>query len=338
MQSKQLYLHENRGENLFLSIIVPLWEVRETLQQIRPYVVKTPLIRSYYLEKLIGKEIYLKLEFLQPTRSFKVRGACAKALSLTEEELSRGLITASGGNHGLGVCYAGREVGAPVIVYLPETTAEEKIEKIEQWGGKTILCGEAWDESNVAAQRHAQEKNLTYVHPFDDTAVVRGQGTIALETLEQNSNLDALVVSVGGGGLISGIGMVARQMKPEIRIFGVETVGADALTQSFRENRIVTLAAITSIATTLGAKRTTETTFARIKAVVSDMQTVTDKETLEALLLFLKHEKILVEPATACSIAALLQNKFDLQEIDKIGIILCGANVALRELKEWKVL
>ncbi|MFQ5978230.1 MAG: threonine/serine dehydratase [Candidatus Heimdallarchaeota archaeon] len=321
-----------------MSIIIPLWEFRETLQQIRPYVVQTPLIRSYFLEDLIGKEVYLKLEFLQPTRSFKVRGACSKALTLTEVELSQGLVTASGGNHGLGVCYAGREIGAPVIVYLPRTTSEEKLTKIRQWGGKVVHFGEAWDEANHEAQKHAEEEGLTYVHPFDDIAVVRGQGTTALEILEENIHLDALIASVGGGGLISGVGMAARQMKPEIKILGVETEGCDAVTQSFRENRIVTLPAITSIATTLGAKRTTETTFSRLKAVLSDMQTVTDKETLDALLLLLEHEKILVEPATACSIAALLHDKFDLQDIEKVGVILCGANVALRELKEWNVL
>ncbi|MCK5606487.1 threonine/serine dehydratase [Candidatus Pacearchaeota archaeon] len=315
-----------------------LLEVKETLGQIRPYVIETPLIRSYYLEELIGKEIYLKLEYLQPTRSFKVRGACSKALSLDNEELSNGLVTASGGNHGLGVCYAGKELDAPVIVFLPTNTAEEKVTKIKQWGGKAILHGDAWDEANLEAQKYARRKGLTYVHPFDDLAVVKGQGTISLELLEQNPYLDAIVVSVGGGGLISGVGVIARQMKPEIKIFGVETVGCDAVTQSFRAGYPITLPAITSIADTLGAKRTTETTLARIKAVVNEMQTVTDKETLDALLLMLEEEKILVEPATSCSIAALLQNKFDVTDLEKICVILCGANVSLRQLREWKVL
>jgi len=287
---------------------------------------------------LIGKEIYLKPEFLQPTRSFKVRGACSKALSLTEDELSKGLIAASGGNHGLGVSYAGKELGAPVVIYLPVSTAKEKVDEIKRWGGTTVIYGEAWDEANIEAQKHAQEAGSTYIHPFDDITVVRGQGTIALELLDDNPHLDAIIASVGGGGLISGIGMVAHQMKPEIKIFGTETVGCDAVTQSFHAGHLVTLPAITSIAGTLGAKRTTEATFTRIKAVVNDMQTVTDEETLDALLLLLEHEKLLVEPATACSVAALLHNKFDLQDIDKIGIILCGANVSLRELKEWKVL
>ncbi len=315
-----------------------LLEVKETLSQIRPYVIKTPVIRSYHLEKLIGKEVYLKLEFLQPTRSFKVRGACSKALSLDKKELSYGLVTASGGNHGLGVCYAGKELNTPVVVFLPLKTAKEKVKKIEQWRGKTILHGDAWDEANQKAQEYAQDERLTYIHPFDDIAVVRGQGTIALELLEQNPYLDAIIASVGGGGLISGLGVVARQMKPEIRIWGVETVGCDAVTQSFRKGYPVKLPAITSIADTLGAKQTTEGTLARIRAVVNDMQTVTDEEALEALLLMLEHEKILIEPATSCSIAALLHDKFDLSGIKKICIILCGANVSLRQLKEWKVL
>ena len=312
-------------------------EVKETLSQIRPYVIKTPVIRSYHLEKLIGKEVYLKLEFLQPTRSFKVRGACSKALSLDREELSHGLVTASGGNHGLGVCYAGKELNTPVVVFLPLKTAKEKIEKIKQWGGKTILHGEAWDEANIRAQEYAQDEGLTYVHPFDDLAVVRGQGTIALELLDQNPYLDAIIASVGGGGLISGLGVVAKQMKPEIKIWGVETEGCDAVTQSFRKGYPVTLPAITSIADTLGAKQTTESTLARIKAVVNDMQTVTDKEALDALLLMLESEKILVEPATSCSIAALLENKFDLSDTKKICVIMCGSNVSLRQLKAWKV-
>ncbi len=313
-------------------------DVKETLSQIRPYVITTPLIRSYQLEQLIEKEIYLKLEFLQPTRSFKVRGACAKALSLEKKVLSKGLVTASGGNHGLGVCYAGRELDAPVVVFLPTSTANEKVEKIKRWGGKTILYGEAWDEANDKAHEYAQETGQTYVHPFDDLAVVKGQGTIALELLDQNPYLNAIIASVGGGGLISGLGVVASQMKPEIKIFGVETVGCDAVTQSFRAGYPVTLPAITSIADTLGAKRTTETTLARIKAVVNDMQTVTDTEALNALQLLLEKEKILVEPATSCSIAALLQNKFELSDVEKVCIILCGANVSLRQLKKWKVI
>ncbi|MFW9905553.1 MAG: threonine/serine dehydratase [Candidatus Thorarchaeota archaeon] len=313
-------------------------DVKKTLSEIRPFIITTPLIRSYQLERLIGKEIYLKLEFLQPTRSFKVRGACAKALSLDKDVLSQGLVTASGGNHGLGVCYAGRELDAPVVVFLPQSTPKEKIEKIENWGGETIIFGEAWDEANTRAQEYAKNKGQTYIHPFDDISVVKGQGTIALEVLDQNPYLDAIIASVGGGGLISGLGVVASQMKPEIKIFGVETVGCDAVTQSFRAGYPITLKAITSIADTLGAKRTTEATLARIKAVVNDMQTVTDEEALDALQLLLEKEKILVEPATSCSIAALLQNKFDLADIEKICIILCGANVSLRQLREWKVI
>ncbi|MFX0170493.1 MAG: threonine/serine dehydratase [Candidatus Hodarchaeota archaeon] len=314
-----------------------LLDVKNTLKQIRPYIVKTPLIRAYQIENVIDKEVYLKLEFLQPTSSFKVRGALSKAHSVINNKVN-GFVTASGGNHGLGLCYTGRELNIPVIVYLPKNTAKDKVEKIKFWGGNPVLFGEAWDEANLEAQKHARNLGLTYVHPFDDIAVVRGQGTIALEMLEEKPDLDAIVVSVGGGGLISGVGVVARQMKPEIRIFGVETVGCDAVTQSFRLGRIITLPAITSIAKTLGAKQTTKATLARIKAVVNDIQTVTDQEALEALQFLLEKEKILVEPATSCSLAALLHNKFDLTSTFKIGIVLCGANVSIKELKEWGVL
>lgn len=315
-----------------------VWEVKETLSKIRPYILRTPLIRSYFLEKLLNKEIYLKLEFLQPTRSFKVRGACSKVLSLKESERSMGLVTASGGNHGLGVCYAGKELNTPVTVFLPQNTAREKVEKIKEWGGETKLVPGAWDEADIVGKRYAKKNNLNYIHPFDDINVVRGQGTIALEISEDKNDLDAIVASVGGGGLISGIGVVASQLKPEIKILGAETVGCDAVTQSFRAGYPIALDNITSIADTLGAKQTTENTFRRIKAVVHDMQTVTDTETLEALKILLEKEKILVEPATACSIAALIQKKFDLSGIDKICIIACGSNVSLRQLKEWNII
>ena len=312
-------------------------DVQNTYRKIRPYILKTPLIRSYYLENVVKKEVYLKLEYLQPTRSFKVRGALSKALSLNSQVLKKGLVTASGGNHGLGVCYAGKELEAPTTVFLPEGTNQETKKAIENWGAEVFLYGKAWDEANIAGQKYAKEKEKAYVHAFDDIAVVRGQGTIALEMLEQNPFLDAIIVSVGGGGLISGVGMVAHQMKPEIRIYGIETVGADAVTQSFHQEKLVELPAITSIAKTLGAKKTTQATLDRIKAVVNDMQTVTDQEALDSLRIMLNHEKILLEPASSCSVAALLLNKFDLKDMDRIGIILCGANITLNELKQWKV-
>ena len=313
-----------------------LQEANETLSKIRPYVMRTPMIRGYALEALINKEVYYKLEYLQPTRSFKVRGACSKVLSL--EHCEEGIVTASGGNHGLAVCYIGLEFKIPVIVYLPKNTTKEKVKSIKFWGGTPVLHGASWDEADQEAQQYAKKMGLPYIHAFDDTAVVRGQGTIAVEMLNDRSDLDAIFVSVGGGGLISGIGMIARQLKPEIHIYGVETVGCDAVTQSYRAGKIIRIPAITSIATTLGAQETTETTLSRIKANVNDMQTVTDRETLKALKFLLEEEKILVEPATACIVAAIIKNKFDLSSYNRIGIVLCGANVSIRELQKWNVL
>ncbi|PWI49355.1 pyridoxal-5'-phosphate-dependent protein subunit beta [Candidatus Heimdallarchaeota archaeon B3_Heim] len=312
-----------------------LQEVQTTLSKIRPYVLRTPIIRGYALEALIDKKTYYKLEYLQPTRSFKVRGACSKVLSL---EHCEGVVTASGGNHGLAVSYICKELKIPAIVYLPANTTKTTIESIKFWGGTPVLHGSSWDEADVKAQEYSQEMELPYVHAFDDLAVVRGQGTTAIEMLNEQSDLDAIFVSVGGGGLISGVGMVAKQMKPEVHIYGVETIGAHAVTQSFKSGKIKRLAAITSIAKTLGAQQTTEDTLARIKVSVNDMQTVTDQSALNALKFLLDEEKILVEPATSCIVAALLDKKFDLSPYEKIGIILCGANVSLRELQNWNVI
>ncbi len=312
-----------------------LQEVQTTLSKIRPYVLRTPIIRGYALEALLNKKVYYKLEYLQPTRSFKVRGACSKVLSL---EHCEGVVTASGGNHGLAVSYICNELKIPAIVYLPSNTTKEKIESIRFWGGTPVLHGSSWDEADVKAQEYSKEMKLPYVHAFDDLAVVRGQGTTAIEMLNEQSDLDAIFVSVGGGGLISGVGMVAKQMKPEVHIYGIETIGAHAVTLSFKSGKIERLSAITSIAKTLGAQQTTEDTLARIKVSVNDMQTVTDQSALNALRFLLDEEKILVEPATSCIVAALLDQKFDLSQYEKIGIILCGANVSLRELQDWNII
>ena len=294
------------------------------------------MIRGHALEALINKEVYYKLEYLQPTRSFKVRGACSKILSL--DNCDEGVVTASGGNHGLAVSYICNELKIPAIVYLPKNTTQETIEEIKFWGGTPVLHGNTWDESNIEAQKYSDRMELPYVHAFDDTAVVRGQGTLAIEMLNDRSELDTIFASVGGGGLISGIGMFARQLKPEIKIFGVETVGCDAVTQSFHGNKIIRIPGITSIAKTLGAQETTEITLARIKANINNMQTVTDDETIKAMKFLLEREKILVEPAAACLVAAIMNEKFDLSPYTKIGIVLCGANVSIRELRKWQVI
>lgn len=321
------------------SLNYELQDFKEVHSKIKPYINQTPVIRSHFLEKLIPDlELYLKLEFLQPTNSFKVRGACSKVFCDENTKNSTGLVTASGGNHGLGVCYAGKQRGLPVRVFLPKSANAAKIEKIQGWGGTTEVFGEAWDDTNIRAQEFAQEEGYTYVHPFSDKWIRFGQGTISLELFDVISDLDVIVASVGGGGLITGIGMVAKLLNPDIKIYGVETVGADALTQSFRKKMIVTLPAITSIADTLGAKRTTEATFEIFEEVVDDMQTVTDQEALVALKLLLENEKILVEPATSCSVAALLQSKFRIKKNSKVGVIICGGNVCLNQLYEWGVL
>jgi threonine dehydratase len=288
------------------------------------------------LEALLDKKVYYKLEYLQPTRSFKVRGAFSKILSL--EDYQEGVVTASGGNHGLAVAFVCNELKIPSIVYLPANSTQEVIDSIKFWGGTPVLHGSSWDEANDEAQEYARKMELPYIHAFDDIAVVRGQGTIAVEILNELSNLDALFLSVGGGGLISGVGMVAKQMKPEIHIYGVETVGAHAVTKIFASGKIERLPQITSIAKTLAAQQTTEDTLARIKSCVNDMQTVTDQEALDALKFLLEEEKVLVEPATSCIVASLLKNKFNLSSFEKIGIILCGANVSLHELRNWGVL
>ena len=310
-------------------------EVQEVYDKIKPYIRKTPLIHSDYFSEILQCDLFFKLENIQHTGSFKVRGALSKVLSLPRKERKKILITASGGNHGLGVCYAGNMVNMKTLVYLPTTTPPMKIEKIKSLGGEVILHGDVWDEANEEAMKEASEKDMIYVHPFSDEDVMKGQGTIALEILSENPEIDIFICSIGGGGLISGIARYVKAVDPSIRVYGVETRGADAMYQSITADKIVTLEAITSIAESLGAKRVTEKSFHYVKHFVDGLCVVTDSQAIEAIFEILQHEKQLVEPASSCNLAALLTNQIPDLTRKNIAVVLCGGNFPVEDLKKY---
>lgn len=310
-------------------------EVLAVHDKIKPYIRKTPLIHSEYFSKILQCNIYFKLENIQYTGSFKVRGALSKVLSLPRKERKKTLVTASGGNHGLGVCYAGNKVNMHTIVYLPTTTPSMKIQKIKSLGGEVVLHGEVWDEANEQAMDEAREKDMIYIHPFSDEDVMRGQGTIALEILTETPDIDMIICSIGGGGLISGIARYAKAVKPSIKVYGVETKGADAMYQSITADKIVTLEAITSIAESLGAKRVTEKSFHYVKHFVDGLCVVSDSQAIETIFEILQHEKQLVEPASSCNLAALLTNQIPDFTDKNIAVVLCGGNFPVEELKKY---
>jgi threonine dehydratase len=307
--------------------MIELQDVRAAAARIGGRVRRTPLIAAAPMQTPLGDgfELLIKLECLQITGSFKARGAISKLKSLTAAEVARGLVTASGGNHGAAVAYAGWVAGTPATVFVPENVAPLKAQKIESWGARLEVEGKVWDDSNRAALALARERDMTYVHPFADPAVMAGQGTVALEILAEAPDVDTLLVAIGGGGLISGIAVAAQALKPGIRIIGVEPTGAPTLYESVRAGRVVELAAITTAVPTMAARRTEAVNLELVQRHVEDIILVTDDEMRAAArLLWLEHG-LAVDLSGAASLALLTTGKFRPRPGAKVCALICGA-------------
>jgi threonine dehydratase len=309
--------------------------VLDAYKRIRKHLLPTPVLCSIYYSELLDARVYLKLESFQPTHSFKVRGALNAILSLPEEKRRKGVVTASGGNHGLGVAFASRLCGTEATIFLPEKTPEIKVKAIKHLGVEVVMHGEAWDEANAHAMQIAAEEDKAYIHPFNDPLVMAGQGTIVTELIEQIRQPDLIVASIGGGGLISGIISAAKHQMPGTQVAGVETVGADCMSRSLESGSIVELPAITSIADSLGAKRTETVQFETVKEHASQVVRVDDSSTVQSCLELLREEKVLAEPAAACCLAALSQKLISYPPGAAIVVVVCGANVGLEKLHYW---
>jgi threonine dehydratase len=283
------------------------------------------VITSPTVDDRLGRPLWLKLESLQVAGSFKARGALNRVLSLPPEEARRGIVTASGGNHGLAVAFAGRSLGAPATVYLPSSTPEAKARRIARWGATVIREGAVWDDAHAAALAHAKAHGLTYVHPFADPEVVAGQGTIALELFERAPEIDLLIVAIGGGGLIAWVGAAARLVEPGVRVVGVEPVGAPTLYESLRAGRVIELSSITTKAGTLAPRSSDPYTFEIIRDVVSEVVLVTDDEMKDAARYLLANAGIGVELSGAAAVAAVLSGKIDLGAAKAPCALVCGA-------------
>ncbi len=307
-------------------------ELESAASVVKKFLAPTPLVRSAMLSDELKTPVYLKLESLQPTHSFKVRGALNAISSLTEEVRKRGIVTASGGNHGLGVTLACNLLGTTARVYLPVKTPELKVNALKKLGAEVLMEGEAWDEANRKALSDAENRGLTYIHPFNDSKVMAGQGTIVTEILAQGLAPDLMVASIGGGGLISGIISAVSHFCPTTRVAGVETEGADCMRRSVQANEIIELDSIKSIADSLGAKKTEERPFNIVKNNVSQLATVEDRSAVKAALDLLNQDKLLAEPAATCCIAALREGKLDFKEGETLVIVVCGANTTVEKL------
>ncbi len=291
---------------------------------------RTPLIEAAALREpaAAGRALDLKLECLQVTGSFKARGVMNRLGTLSDDEISRGMVTASGGYHGLGVAYAGWLTKTPATVYLGHNTPPEKAERLAAWGAAVRMEGAGWDEANEAALAHAMRDGLTYIHPFADEAVIAGQGTVALEVIEDAPDTALMIVPIGGGGLIAGVAAAAKACKANIRIIGVEPVGAPTLYESLRQGRVATLPAVDTAANTLAPRRSDPINFALIRDHVDVIVLVEDDEMRQAARWLWQELGVAAELAGAASTAALRQGRIDIPTGSRICAVVSGTGDA----------
>jgi threonine dehydratase len=307
-------------------------DVRAAAARIAPHVHRTPLFDSATLSRLTGTRLGLKAENLQRTGAFKARGALNAVLRLTAEQRERGVVTLSAGNHGQGLAYAAQIAGVRCVVFMPENAVPTKVAAVREYGAEARFAPSM--ETVFAAMNDYREVHgLHYVHPFGDPDIIAGQGTVGLEILEDSPDVDTIVVCVGGGGLLSGIAVAAKAMKPGVRIVGVEPEGAPVVTRSLVAGYPVTIEKITTVADGLAAPFAAPTSQRLIERLVDDVVIVTDDEILQALRLLLERTKLLVEPAGAAATAALLAGKAGVESGSRVVATLSGGNIDFEKLK-----
>jgi len=308
-------------------------EINQAYNIVKDVVKRTPLEKSRTFSNMIGSNVYLKLENLQNTGSFKIRGAYNKIYSLSEDEKNRGIVCASAGNHAQGVANAATLLGVKSTVYMPIFAPPTKIIATRGYGANVILYGNTYDDAYIAAKKFADEKNLVFIPAYNDEHVIAGQGTIGIEVFDELKDVDVVVVPIGGGGLISGITIALKHLKPDIKIIGVEAEGAQAMKTSIKKNRIVPLRSLSTIADGIAVKTPGNLTFDIIKKYVDDIVTVNDDEIARALYMLLQRAKLVVEPSGAISLAALLTKKVIFPDKNIVTVV-SGGNINLSLLTQ----
>ena len=304
-------------------------DVRAAATRIAGAVVRTPTLYSTTLSAIAGADIWVKFENLQFTAAYKERGALNALLQLTQEQRARGVIAASAGNHAQGLSYHGRRLGVPVTIIMPKTTPMVKVMQTESVGGKVVLHGESYDEASEQARSMEKQLGLTFIHPFDDPHVAAGQGTVALEMLEDVPQIDTLAIPVGGGGLASGMGTVARALNPDIRLIGVE---AELYPSMFNRLKGTSLpCGGDTLAEGIAVWQPGEFTSKVLAGLLDDFVLVSESALEGALALLLQIEKTVVEGAGAAGLAAVLSNR-EMFAGRKVGIVLSGGNIDTRLL------
>lgn len=304
-----------------------LADIQRARELITDVIVQTPLVPALALRDRVPGPLFLKLESLQRTGSFKDRGALNRLLALTPKERARGVVSASAGNHAQAVAYHGTRLGIPVQVVMPEHTPLIKVSNTRRFGADVRFHGATLDEAIGEARRLEGEESRILVHAFDDERVIAGQGTIGLELLEQHPDLTAVVVPIGGGGLISGIAIAIKEQRPSVKIFGVEAAAAPSALASRNAGRIVKLESADTLADGIAVKRVGDRTFPLIERYVDDIVSVDEDEIALAVHLLLEHEKVLAEGAGAVPLAALIAGKLPIAGTDVTAMVLSGGNI-----------
>ena len=293
-------------------------------EKLSKVLLETHLIYSPIFSKESGNKVFIKPENLQKTGSFKIRGAYNKISNLTDAEKKRGVIASSAGNHAQGVAYGAKESGIKAVIVMPKSTPLIKVESTKQYGAEVILHGDVYDDAYKKAKELEEKEGYVFVHPFNDEDVLDGQGTIALEILEELPETDIILVPIGGGGLISGIACAAKILKPEIKIIGVEPEGAASAYEAIKENKVVELKEANTIADGTAVKKIGDLNFEYIKKYVDEIITVSDYELMEAFLLLVEKHKIIAENSGILSVAATKKLK---EKNKKVVSVISGGNI-----------
>lgn len=304
--------------------MLTLEKFEEATEVVSKVTQETKLVYSEYFSAQTGNKVYFKPENMQYTGAYKVRGAYYKISTLSEEERSRGLITASAGNHAQGVAYAAKLAGIPATIVMPTTTPLMKVNRTKSYGAKVILKGDVFDEACDHAYKLADEKGFTFVHPFNDLDVAAGQGTIAMEIIKELPTVDYILVPIGGGGLCTGVSTLAKMLNPNIKIIGVEPAGANCMQESLKQGKVVNLPGVNTIADGTAVKCPGDKVFPYIQENVDEILTIEDTELIVAFLDMVENHKMIVENSGLLTVAALKHMR---AENKKIVSILSGGNM-----------
>ncbi|MBD3793176.1 MAG: threonine ammonia-lyase [Campylobacterales bacterium] len=307
--------------------MLDLKSIEKANQRVQSVAHRTSFSYAPILSELSGYEVYLKKENLQRTGAFKLRGAFNKIATLIEAGQEGGVVAASAGNHAQGVAFSAKHFGIEATIVMPDSTPLTKIQGVRRFGANVILHGANYDEAYAYAMNYATEHQQVFVHPFADDEVMAGQGTVALEMLEDQPDLDAVIVPVGGGGLIAGMGVAIKAIKPEMKVIGIAAEGAPAMKRSYDNKKAEGTASVRTIADGIAVRDASPITLAHILNVVDQLTLVCEDEIAAAILFLLEKQKVLVEGAGSVGVAALLHGKLDLPKGSKIGIVLSGGNI-----------